>query len=424
MKTSGATRPPSRHLRYRFGFVAVAFAFATVLGLSTVPTPLWALYAQRDHFSSLMLTVIFATYAVGVAVSLFLIGHISDWQGRRRVLAPALLLNIVAGVMFVLWRGPAGLLVARAVNGIGVGAVNATATAWLVELHARYQGDGARRRAEAVAAAVNLGGLGVGALISGALAEWVGRPLTVPFLVFIGALVVALMLVLVAPETRWLLGPRPAYRPQHVSVPAASRGRFLAAATAAMITFALFGLLTSLAPSVLAGTLHHRSRALAGGVSFAVFATAALAQALSTSRRPEDLLARSVPTMLLGLGLLTLAVWLPHPSLAVFLAGVLVIGAGSGLMFKGAIGTVSALATPDNRAEALAALFLAAYLGLAGPVIGLGLLTQLLSTRVSLLIFAGLLAAGLLLSAPWLLGERDGEAGSRATHRGRSSVAA
>jgi MFS family permease len=170
-----------------------------------------------------------------------------------------------------------------------------------------------------------------------------------------------------------------------------------------MITFALFGLLTSLAPSFLAATLHQPSPALAGAVTFALFGTAAIAQRLTVSAGPSALLARAVPAMLAGLALLTLAVWLPHPSLAVFLAGVIAGGLGSGLMFKGAMGTVSALAPPDHRAEALAGLYLAAYLGLAGPVIGLGLLTQLETVRVSLLVFAALLAAGLLLAAPDLL---------------------
>jgi hypothetical protein len=48
--------------------------------------------------------------------------------------------------------------------------------------------------------------------------------------------------------------------------------------------------------------------------------------------------------------------------------------------------------------------FLAAYLGLAGPVIGLGALTQIAPTRVSLLVFAALLALGILAATPALLG--------------------
>ena len=109
-----------------------------------------------------------------------------------------------------------------------------------------------------------------------------------------------------APETRTPASPRPRYRPQRVSVPPAARGRFFAAATAALIAFALFGLITSLAPSFLAGTLHEPSHALAGAVSFAMFAAAALAQTLTAARPPQQLLAGGIPGLLIGMGLLTL----------------------------------------------------------------------------------------------------------------------
>jgi hypothetical protein len=109
---------------------------------------------------------------------------------------------------------------------------------------------------------------------------------------------------------------------------------------------------------------------------------------------------------LTGIALLTVAVWLPTPSFGLFAAGDLIAGAGAGLMFKGAIGTVSEISLPESRAEALAGLYLAAYLGLSGPVIGLGALTQVASTRVSLLVFSGLLALGIFAATPALLGSR------------------
>jgi MFS family permease len=178
------------------------------------------------------------------------------------------------------------------------------------------------------------------------------------------------------------------------------------------ITFAIFGLITSLAPSFLAGTLHEPSHALAGAVSFALFATAALAQTLTASRAPQQPIASSIPALLIGIGLLTLALWVPSPSIGIFLAGDLVAGAGAGLMFKGAIETVSEISLPERRAEAVAGFFLAAYVGLAGPVIGLGVLTQIASTRVTLLVFAGLLTAGILAATPALLRGRGGRRAS------------
>ena len=77
---------PSAH--QRFGFWAVAATFTIAMAFTTVPTPLWSLYARRDGFSSLIITIAFAVYALAVAVALFLVGHLSDVLGRRRVLLP------------------------------------------------------------------------------------------------------------------------------------------------------------------------------------------------------------------------------------------------------------------------------------------------------------------------------------------------
>ena len=62
-------------------FWVVAAAFLLNMAFSAVPTPLYVLYQARDHFSDIMVTVVYAVYAIGVIVSLFLVGHISDWRG-------------------------------------------------------------------------------------------------------------------------------------------------------------------------------------------------------------------------------------------------------------------------------------------------------------------------------------------------------
>src|SRR6266852_5389188 len=80
---------------HSFGFWVAAIAFLVNMGFSAVPTPLYALYQQRDHFSTFMVTVVYAVYAIGVIGSLFLGGHISDWVGRKQVFVPALLINVV-----------------------------------------------------------------------------------------------------------------------------------------------------------------------------------------------------------------------------------------------------------------------------------------------------------------------------------------
>ena len=141
--TSAPSRSASRHRR---GFWLVGFAFLVTMAFSAVPAPLYVLYAARDNFGPLMITVIFAAYAVGVIASLFLAGHLSDRLGRRRMAVIAVSVNVASGVIFLLWPTVAGLLVARVVSGISVGMLTATATAFLSELDAAGRGGMSRRR--------------------------------------------------------------------------------------------------------------------------------------------------------------------------------------------------------------------------------------------------------------------------------------
>jgi len=233
-------RPETRSRRHNAAFWIVGYTFAVTMAFSALPTPLYVLYQARDGFSTFLVTVIFAAYAVGVVASLFLAGHLSDWAG--------------------------------------VGMLTATATAYLSELHAAARPGAGRSRSEIVATAANLGGIGLGPLLSGLLAQHFWHPLVLPYLVAEALMLIGAVALAVAQETAAVPPRRPAYRPQRVRVPAAQRPLFLAAATAAGVVFALFGVFTSVAPSLLAGVLHNDSHAVAGAVAFAVFGAGAAAQ--------------------------------------------------------------------------------------------------------------------------------------------------
>jgi MFS family permease len=386
---------------YRRGFWLVGFVFLVTMAFSAVPAPLYVLYAARDHFGPLMITVIFAAYAVGVIASLFLAGHLSDWLGRRRMAVIAVTVNVASGAIFLLWPSVPGLLVARVVSGVSVGMLTATATAYLSELDASGRGGLSRRRAEIVATAANLGGIGLGPLVSGLLAQYAADPLVLPYLVVEALMLAGLLGLALVPETVTRPAARPRYRPQRISVPARHRPAFYAASAAAAAEFALFGLFTSLAPGFIGGTLHDTSHALAGAATFAVFGAAALAQTVVSRAPLRRQLALGLATLVAGLALVTAAFWLA--SLALLLVGGVLAGAGAGAAFKGSVTTVLGVARPEARGEALAGLFLAAYVGLAVPVVALGVATQLLSARVAVLGFAVLLVTVVALVSRRLL---------------------
>jgi MFS family permease len=132
--------------------------------LSTTPSPLYGLYRQRDHLAPLTITIAYAVYAGGIVVSLLLVGHVSDWYGRKPVLIPAILMGLAASIVLTVTKSLPGLLVGRVLTGLALGAAVATATAYLADL-------GTTAKKSGIAGTVaNLGGLALGPLIAGLLA--------------------------------------------------------------------------------------------------------------------------------------------------------------------------------------------------------------------------------------------------------------
>ncbi len=299
-----------------------------------------------------------------------------------------------------------------------------TATAYLTEPHAVGRPDAPARRAQLAVAAVNVGGIGIGALVAGILAQWVAHPLTVPYLVFLAALLLGTLGVALSPETREGPKPRPSYRPQRVSVPPDERSRFFAAALSAFMAFATLGLFTGLAGLFLAVTLHHPSHALAGAVLFAIYASAVAAQILTVTWPITREFEAGMAAMVIGLGVAVLAVWLRPPSLGLFIAGGALIGAGGGTIFRGAVGTVMSIAPPDRIAESLAGMFLAGFVGLSLPVVGVGItLSRHVTPKVTILGFAIVVSAGIAASAVRLVGRTATRAGGAATAARRGADA-
>ncbi|PPH35904.1 MFS transporter [Rathayibacter sp. AY1E3] len=372
------------------------------MAYSTVPTPLYPLYQQLDGFPPFVITVVFAAYAVGVIVSLYLAGHVSDSLGRRRVLLIAVLVSAVSAVLFSLTTEVPGLIVARFVNGVSIGMLTATATAHLGELRARARPDENTIVAASISGAVNLGGLSLGPLLGGVFAEFLPDPLLLPHQVFLVALLVAGLALLLVPETVDVPETAPAYRPQRLSVPADARRAFLLAAFGAFSAFSVLGLFTSLAPTFLVQTFQVRDHLLAGATSFAVFASAALGQLLLVKVGMR--LQLSIAVAGCAVGLAAVAAGAIAPQLGVFLAGAVVSGFGVGLLFKGSIGTAVALADPARRGETLAVVFLVAYTGLAMPALAAGAALNLVAATTVLTVFAALVlaataTAGVLLRA-------------------------
>ncbi|HEV7623309.1 MAG TPA: MFS transporter [Amnibacterium sp.] len=349
-------------------FWTLGAVFLLAMSFTTIPTPLYAAFERQDGFPSWVVTVVFAAYAVGVAVALVLVGHLGDVLGRRPIAVAAVAAELVAAVLFLLVPELPGLLVARFVSGIGIGALTASATAQLAELHDRWRGSGALPGA--VATVANIGGLGLGPLVAGVLAVTVPAPLVVPFVVYVVALVVAGVAAFLVPETVRRADPLPRYRPQRVAVAPEARGAFVAAGVAVFAGFSVFGLFGAVTPTVLAHVFGVPSPLVIGAVTWSVFTAGALAQLAFLKASLRVSLISAMVAIAAGLAAIGVAPVLR--ALPLFVLGGIAAGAGSGLVFRACLGLVGPMAPDERRGETLAGLFLLAYLGLIVPVLAVG----------------------------------------------------
>jgi MFS family permease len=320
------------------------------------------------------------------------------------MLAAVLTMMAAAGLLAA-WKDLPGLLIGRLLTGVSVGLAAGTAIVYLIELQVRADPTASVVRARTIGTSVNVGALGIGPLIAGCLAQWAKWPLTLSYLVFAALGAVALIGLASVPETS-----APAPRQRSSTQPAESRRSArlpVPAAAATLAAFAANGLFAGLSGLFLATTLHHPSHALAGGTLFLVFSAGVVSQLATSRLQPSRVLALGTLSMLVGLVLLVIAVRLSTPSLAIFLIGGALIGAGAGAVFKGTTGIVLEASAPEDRVAMTSALLIALFVGLSVPVIGAGIaLNEGASAPDTVLGFAIVVAVGVSVSGWALVGRR------------------
>jgi MFS family permease len=377
-----------RSRKTELGGTAAICVVATMIGAlfagSTVPTPLYVIYKQHFGFSQVSLTLIYAAYVIGNLSALLLFGRLSDEIGRRRSSVAAMIVAILSALIFLFAQSIVSLYVARILSGLAIGIGAATGTAWLAELIAEQD----KSRATVIATSANFAGLGIGALISGVLADYVSAPLQLPFIVYLLALIPVSALVWLTQET--VSRPvenikRMSMRPR-LSVPSEIRAQFVAPAVTGFGAMALVGFYAALAPSLLAEHLHEASHAAAGAV-FLELALAVSATILVTRS------ASSRDAMLCALGLMPPSVGLLVSaqivgSMAIMIVATALCGVAAGLGYRGSLQVVNQIAPENRRAELVSSYFVCGFSGNALPVIGVGVISTLASSIAASLVFA------------------------------------
>lgn len=378
----------------RLAFAGVAFAFLVTMLGTTLPTPLYPGYQTAFGFSQLIITVIFAAYAVGVIAALLVAGRWSDQLGRRPLLFAGLTAAALSDLVFLGAEGLSSLLAGRVLSGMSAGIFTGTATVAVVESAPAAW----KRTATFVATAANMGGLGLGPVVAGALAEYVAWPLHLAYAVHLGLLVIAVLGVAVAAETV-TRPPRIRLRVQRLKVPAEVRGVFMPAVIAGFAGFAVLGFFTATAPAFMAQVLGHDNLLAIGLVAGCVFFASTLGQ-LAQDRLPP---ARRLPLgcAVVIVGALVVGAGLALATLWGFLLGALIVGLGQGIAFRAGLGAVAAACPMNQRGAVTSTFFVIVYVAISIPVVGIGVVARLVglqATGVGFAIGVALLAGVALVS--------------------------
>jgi MFS family permease len=363
----------------RYGFALLAYAFAAIMLGTTLPTPMYALYAERMHFAVLTTTVIYATYAGGVLFALLAFGRWSDAVGRRPVLLAGVVFALCSALVFLVADSVPLLLVGRVLSGLSAGIFSGTATAAVIEAAPPNW----RGRAAGVATVANIGGLGAGPLLSGLLVQYAPDPLQLAFIVHIVLALLAGIAVLIVPETSQRTG---SIGVQRLSVPIEVRSVFVVAGLAAFAGFAVTGLFTAVAPSFLATVVGIHNHAVAGLAASSIFAASAVAQVAAGKIPPQRAVALGCAILVVGMVILAAA--LHFSSLTGLIAAAVVAGVGQGISFSRGLAAVAERCPADRRAEVTSTYFVVAYVAISLPVVGEGLAAQHWGLRTAGVSFA------------------------------------
>ncbi|WP_372636778.1 MFS transporter [Cohnella sp.] len=350
-----------------FAYWSVVYGlFVTILGLN-LATPLYAVYKAQWGLTPGIITLVFAAYALAVIPSIVLFGQLSDRIGYRKLLMAGAVAALSGSACMALADGLPLLLLARTLQGLSVGLFNGIAVSAMTALHRNKD----RQRSAFLAAAAVTAGNALGPVMSGALAQFGPWPTQLPYLAHIALVLLGLACLLVSRSApRKSGGPRlhwPAI-PRRLLMP------FLLSAVTSFIAWAVISLFMSIIPSYMGEWIGTSSLLISGVTSASVLAVSAASQLIFGRLSPEKMALAGFVLLLGGLISLVLAI---HAGSGILLAAsVLFTGLGHGPLYAGSLALTNNMAPEQSRGDLISSYYAVTYLGVALPVMGLGLLAQ------------------------------------------------
>ncbi|MEV7799357.1 MFS transporter [Microbacterium foliorum] len=365
-----ATTPASASAirRPRFGFaLAIVTQIAMMTGASA-PSPFYPVLAAEIGFDAIVISAVFAVYAIALLLALLSAGSLSDHIGRRPVAIGGLLL--LAASMLLFWHADsvATLMLARILQGAASGVLIAALSAAALDL-----APGGRSRVAALWNALSPGiGLALGALVSGIALDVTGQPLFDVFAPLTVIYLVLAALFFLAPETAPLHAGAWRSLSFRLSVPAGIRADFWRGAPAIIAGWATGGLFLSLGANIVRTELGGDAHVWQGLAVAMLAGVGAITAFVFRNRRPRTSVIFGTAALATGTALSLIA--LGVESLPFYLAATAVTGMGFGTAFSGVVASLAPRIPATDRADTFAVIYLLAYLAFGVPAVLAGTL--------------------------------------------------
>ncbi|MFB7337036.1 MFS transporter [Streptomyces adustus] len=396
-----AQRHRTLNLGPKSSIALLASILISLLASSSAPTPLYAIYQQHWGFSPITVTIVFGTYAVAVLVSLLIFGRVSDKVGRRPVLLMALLVQVVAMVVFISAGDVGTLLVGRVLQGVSTGAAVGAIGAGMLDIDAR--------KGSLLNSFAPTMGTASGAIASGLIVQYLPAPTHLIYAVLLGVFVMQALAVLALNETVTRKPGALSSLVPEFKLPRSARASVAIATPVIFAVWALAGLYGALGPAITRTLVRSDSVVWGGLPLFVISSCAGLAVLLVRSAGTRTMMLISIGTLVVGVTITLVSIGSGSggtASVIGFFVGGAISGVGFGSGFQGGIRLVIPQVQPQERAGVLSLLYVVCYVGLGVPAViagalivhGGGLIQTSREYGIAVIVLALAALAGLLLS--------------------------
>lgn len=371
--TALAVDEPGQPRRIRFAFVSAVIALVAAFAAVGSTVPLFNVYRAEDGFTNAGISVAVVVYSAATLTTLLVLGRLSNHLGRRPVSIASLTL-LLSGCVLLLNVHEIGTLVAgRLLLGVGAGLASSSLTSYIV--------DAAPARPAWLASVASsqtvMFGLAVGAVSSGALIQLAPWPRQLAYLVVIGLLLTAVVLIAFSPETvARRRGARRSMRPS-IHVPVRVRHLIPVAAAVLLATWSIGAFYQAFVPALVENQLHTASPLILGLVFAAYMGPSAIAAPFGSRFTPATAQRVGMGAFLVGAAGIITAV--ATGTLLLFVVSTIVAGAAQGIAISAATRGLLYGSTVTDRAATFSVIYLISYSGATIPAFIAGQLTNVFS---------------------------------------------